>query len=795
MDTQRIPKFLPDTQPIKKRSADDRILIGAVEETQQDTQIGGSFQLELESQEPTRVMGESQPTQKVTAPSDTQVISKPVNRSNADNSKSQPQVLNTQEFSNLSLSESPEKDDIEEIHTDNDEEENTKDEVMSYDDSVSNHRLKRRIPNSPRKLKRRNTETLTTSNHLSSSTPNIFKNEVLRQHSVPLVLASPIGIHKASSSPLKYKSIPEEEKSIRTDRIEGDTSNIDIEQFPSSPSKLTKISFDAEHEPSELDELDFDYSKQKDKIQDVTQVDDDDDDDDIEIVEVSSIAKKNNNDDLDSFINDDEEEDNDDPFDETFEEGPSDEPIIPKPRTRNIIDSQSRTTTEDDSLIDESTEPDVLRAEVSEILTEADIINHESVWAIYTLKMYAGMLVAKYIDNSNVDFIEGTYSIKNTDLNLLDIRIGDTLNIRHDRHKYIVTGLSIVNSFPGIRCMRGYNVVHLQRHPRNKSRNAKEITVPLSECFMELSDWAKHQQRFKLIIDQRDVFSKEILPATSIKSGTLSRYSSDIKPESIESQAFQGMLFYMTNIEGERKEALKQTIESNGGILWDKDLYELFQFKKSKEKLYLDSEKLGDFKFIALLTNGHCRKAKYIQTLALGWPIISEKFIDDTIANSNNIHNWYNYLLPSGFSAKLNTIKSSDVFKFRNNFHNGNLIKDQLRLNNNLLQDFNVLVLSNKSANFELMETCRFVFYSFGVKSLEYYTKADQIISGIKNLDNLMIFDESNKIEQVLTNWENKANKKSKSKLISVKLIDWEWVVQCVINETLLESKTLSIHI
>ena len=200
--------------------------------------------------------------------------------------------MNTQEFSNLSLSESPEKDDIEEIHTDNDEEENTKDEVMSYDDSVSNHRLKRRIPNSPRKLKRRNTETLTTSNHLSSSTPNIFKNEVLRQHSVPLVLASPIGIHKASSSPLKYKSIPEEEKSIRTDRIEGDTSNIDIEQFPSSPSKLTKILFDAEHEPSELDELDFDYSKQKDKMQDVTQVDDDDDDDDIEIVEVSSIAKR-----------------------------------------------------------------------------------------------------------------------------------------------------------------------------------------------------------------------------------------------------------------------------------------------------------------------------------------------------------------------------------------------------------------------------------------------------------------------------------------------------------------------
>lgn len=105
-------------------------------------------------------------------------------------------------------------------------------------------------------------------------------------------MASPIGIHKASSSPLKYKSIPEEEKSIRTDRIEGDTSNIDIEQFPSSPSKLTKILFDAEHEPSELDELDFDYSKQKDKMQDVTQVDDDDDDDDIEIVEVSSIAKR-----------------------------------------------------------------------------------------------------------------------------------------------------------------------------------------------------------------------------------------------------------------------------------------------------------------------------------------------------------------------------------------------------------------------------------------------------------------------------------------------------------------------
>ena len=105
-----------------------------------------------------------------------------------------------------------------------------------------------------------------------------------------------------------------------------------------------------------------------------------------------------------------------------------------------------------------NTEPNILRQEKSNTLTEDDIINHDSVWAIYNLKCIQGKSFAKYIEDLNIEFYEGTYNIKNVDLNVLDIRIGDTVNIKGNRHKYIVTGLSTLTTNGGggdIKCMRG----------------------------------------------------------------------------------------------------------------------------------------------------------------------------------------------------------------------------------------------------------------------------------------------------------------------------------------------------
>ena len=518
-----------------------------------------------------------------------------------------------------------------------------------------------------------------------------------------------------------------------------------------------------------------------------------------------------------------------------------------------------------DSIIEEeeednnNTEPNILRQEKSNTLTEDDIINHDSVWAIYNLKMYTGKIVAKYIEDLNIEFYEGTYNIKNVDLNVLDIRIGDTVNIKGNRHKYIVTGLSTLTTNGGgdIKCMRGYNVVYLRRCQQkpNSGKLSKEISVILSDCFMELSDWIIHQQKFKLIIGNYNIFNDEgillpstpkklqkyKLPSTPLKSikytnnNNNNNNSEIIKPNSnslvaeSESGLFQGMIFCITSIDGDRKLQLKSMIETNGGILWDKEIHELFLYherereRKRKRKqeqplrkgseisisLYLscDLEIVETFNFIALISNNFCRSAKYLQALALGWPIISDIYIDDCLKNNHYKSKWINYLLPSGLSKKLNTIKSIDIFKFKQNYDMGKKLIDQFNNNHHVFQGLNILILQNKSINYNSMETCKFIFYAFGAKSLQYFTKTDQIIKCIKEdfspileVDpNITIYDESNDMVQVLTNITNNTrnntrNKSNKSNY-SIKLIDWEWVVQCVINGTILECPKYTLSI
>ena len=50
----------------------------------------------------------------------------------------------------------------------------------------------------------------------------------------------------------------------------------------------------------------------------------------------------------------------------------------------------------------------------------------------------------------------------------------------------------------------------------NSGKLSKEISVILSDCFMELSDWIIHQQKFKLIIGNYNIFNDEgiLLPST-----------------------------------------------------------------------------------------------------------------------------------------------------------------------------------------------------------------------------------------------------------------------------------------
>ena len=83
---------------------------------------------------------------------------------------------------------------------------------------------------------------------------------------------------------------------------------------------------------------------------------------------------------------------------------------------------------------------------------------------------------------------------------------------------------------------------------------------------------------------QHPKLQKYKLPSTPLKSikytnnnNNNNNNSEIIKPNSnslvaeSESGLFQGMIFCITSIDGDRKLQLKSMIETNGGILWDKE--------------------------------------------------------------------------------------------------------------------------------------------------------------------------------------------------------------------------------
>lgn len=106
----------------------------------------------------------------------------------------------------------------------------------------------------------------------------------------------------------------------------------------------------------------------------------------------------------------------------------------------------------------------VLFEEALNVLTQTDIHYMESVWVSFKFNMYTGKATKVGHDNLIVEFEEGSYSIKNSDLYLLDIRIGDKLRTRSSKYKFVVTGLAYNKNGDNIKCIRGYNVVSFAKN-------------------------------------------------------------------------------------------------------------------------------------------------------------------------------------------------------------------------------------------------------------------------------------------------------------------------------------------
>lgn len=446
----------------------------------------------------------------------------------------------------------------------------------------------------------------------------------------------------------------------------------------------------------------------------------------------------------------------------------------------------------------------VLRHEILEILTESQIVNQTGVFALHNFKFYPGIITNDSDgDSLTVKFNEGDYRIKNTDLYLLDIRIGDKVRLRSNSVEYNVTGLEQEEAGGDITCIRGYNQVYLLKSKANK-RN-KELSVPLSECYMELSDFFRHQQVNQIIYDGTDVLKKNYfffvetstcnnevqMEVSPRKQRTILGAGTRVSPKKNQtvdkSGVFSGSLFFMTSIDDDKKEELKKIITDNGGVLIEEEIKDIFHYETVDDKRVLLLKLLEGYKFTAILSSSYCRSAKYFQALALGWPILSSQWIEDVVKNICKFSNWGVYLLPAGHSTHLGTVKSLDVHKFRANMEHYD-IKGQLANNAELLQNYNILMVYNRNNNTTL-ETCEFIFHALGVNVLQIFNNFGDIkkhLAKNKGVSNLLVYseDDTKKLgKKIPLSRSNSLMQKLVETSDCIGLINWEWVVQCVISQ------------
>lgn len=135
-------------------------------------------------------------------------------------------------------------------------------------------------------------------------------------------------------------------------------------------------------------------------------------------------------------------------------------------------------------------------------------------------------------------------------------------------------------------------------------------------------------------------------------------------------QLFQGMAFSLTfqaDVRSQERTKLETKISQAGGYILPEGFEPLFEpsaIMDATSPVFDDDEPLklrkpyADTGFTALITDGHSRKAKYMQALALGLPCIAHQWISACI-DSGSLVDWEHYLLCSGNSAVLgNAIRS-----------------------------------------------------------------------------------------------------------------------------------------
>lgn len=205
-----------------------------------------------------------------------------------------------------------------------------------------------------------------------------------------------------------------------------------------------------------------------------------------------------------------------------------------------------------------------------------------------------------------------------------------------------------------------------------------QIAVPIAQLYLTQTMWASFKDRLYTHVPNRSQSltglqtpsERPSTPSTPSSRTRRAKTSVLAQSRSMTSASnfgnvgiFRNMAFSITNVDrSEDSERIKTHISANGGTILEKGFDELFHIppltrmtapKEARDETLFEltpaAKNLG---FTCLIADRYCRRAKFVQALALGIPCLATRWITDCVAKQQLLP-WETYLLPSGESSYL----------------------------------------------------------------------------------------------------------------------------------------------
>lgn len=270
---------------------------------------------------------------------------------------------------------------------------------------------------------------------------------------------------------------------------------------------------------------------------------------------------------------------------------------------------------------------------------------------------------------------------------------------------------------------------------------------------------------------------------------------------------FQGMAFAISVQSEQTKQQSRVKLETRitnaGGFVLQDGFQELFQPSPiittaeatvdAESELVL-SQRGGDCGFTALIADGHSRKAKYMQALALGLPCLATEWVKACL-NKGAIIDWQPYLLCAGASAVLgNAIRSRCLVPYRADEAK---LRDVIDERNRLLYGQSILIVVDpKKTKSQAKQPYIFLTQTLGpsITRVSTVEQARELVhsrgKGSKSFDWLYIDGTTGTADAVLSPPARGSKKRKKtppSPVHNIRILHDELIIQSLILSRLVE--------